>query len=276
VREEEQGDDDGVGGEVATTIAMMSSVEIQNTLTIIGQLINERWEFQKYNEFTFNFKYVANGGIPMSCLAWINPQLEAFFFRVVMQLPVQTELRPAVAELLTRINYPLPNGNFALDYETGDLRFKSGIYFGGTSLSKPLVHNLIASSLEFVDLHVLDIVKLMIGQSSSDSKVDPSVKEIPARPTFEKFIQGYLCSLFVAVGLENMTNEEAAKFQAYLIATRGTQYIIELYNGVHRQNLTEEAMRSAYNNETLRFSASQAGMEIVETFKKEILDKRSG
>lgn len=255
----------------------MNSTDFQNALLEVQHFLEERWEIQKSNESTFQFTYVCNAGIPVTCIAWINPQLEAFFFRVVQQIPVELNRRSTLAEYLTRANYPLPIGNFALDYETGDLRFKSGIYFNGTTLSRPLIRSVVESSLEFVELHILIIVKLMMGESLEDGHTapnNPSTKEKP-RPPFSDFIQGYLQSLFFSIGLADVTQEEITAFQAHLEKSFGTQYLLGLYSGVPKQDLNEPTMRAAYEKGTLRFSAGQSGMDIVKAYAQEILHRRA-
>jgi hypothetical protein len=256
----------------------MDAQVLQAALAPLQQVLEERWELTLVADNTYQFEYLTEPGIPMACLAWINPQSEGLFFRVVMQLPVEQHLRPLMAELITRINYPLANGAFVLDYETGDLRFKSALFFGGTPLTQPLIRHLIDSSLMFVDQHILSVVKVMMGSSIIEA-LDPHDEEAEAtsgdgRKSFEEFIVSYLYSLFLAAGVPDVSRAEIEAFQQHLEATMGSQYLFGGYNGVPRQQLNEQDMRSAYERGTLRFSASARGMAVIQTYKEELLRQR--
>jgi hypothetical protein len=256
----------------------MDAQTLQDALTQLQQVLEERWELTLVADNTYQFDYLTEPGIPMACLAWINPQRDEFFFRVVMRLPVEQHLRPLVAELITRINYPLPNGAFALDYDTGDLRFKSAHFFGDTPLTQPLIRRLIDSSLSLVDQHILSVVKVMMGESIQEAlephHEEPDVASTDGRRSFEEFIVSYLHSLFLAAGVPDASLTEIQAFQQHLEATMGSQYIFGGYNGVPRQHLNEQDMRVAYEQGTLRFSASTRGMAVIQTYTEELLRQR--
>lgn len=57
--------------------------------------------------------------------AYAAPPAAAVYGVLPARVPV--ERRPAVAELLTRINYGLILGNFELDLDDGEVRFKASI-----------------------------------------------------------------------------------------------------------------------------------------------------
>jgi hypothetical protein len=256
----------------------MDAQTIQAALTQLQQVLEERWELTLVADNTFQFEYITEPGIPMACLAWINPQREELFFRIVMQLPVEQHVRPLVAELITRINYPLPSGAFALDYDTGDLRFKSGLFFGGTPLTQPLIRHVIDSSLVLVDQHILSLVNVMMGEAVQEAP-EPHHEEAEVAPaderrSFEDFIVSYLHSLFLAAGVPDVNRAEIEAFQQHLEATMGSQYLFGGYNGVLRQHLNEQDMRIAYEQGTLRFSASTRGMAVIQTYKEELLRQR--
>lgn len=258
----------------------MDAQTLQAALGQLRQVLEERWELALVADNTFQFRYITEPGIPVACLAWINPESDGLFFRVVMELRVEQHLRPQMAELITRINYPLPNGAFALDYDNGDLRFKSGLFFRGTLLTQALIRELIDSSLSFVDQHMPSIINVMMDRSVQDApghhEEKPEAPPDQEQTSFEDFIMSYLRALFISAGVPDVTRAEVQAFQQRLEATMGSQYVFGGYDGVPRQRLNEQDMRSAYERGALRFSASARGMAVIQAYAQELLRRRLG
>src|SRR4051794_15808877 len=99
----------------------------------------------------------AAGPIPFSCYCEINPDMRGFVFRAIWQLPFPPELRAGVAEYLHRVNYPTPIGGWAIDLDTGDVRWKSGLYFGDGDLTDELIVEVLNSSFALIRQHVLGL-----------------------------------------------------------------------------------------------------------------------
>lgn len=135
---------------------------LREKLAMVHAVLSEGWEPVRLDEHSWGFRHVA-GWVPLSCYAEINPEMRAFLFRAINPLPVEPGRRGVVAEFLTRVNYGLPVGNWAIDLETGDVRWKSGLYFGDADLAEPIVREVIGSSLFFIGQHVVGIAKLQTG-----------------------------------------------------------------------------------------------------------------
>ena len=58
---------------------------------------------------------------------------EFFVLSTLTAIPLAADKnsRLAVAEYLTRVNFNMRNGNFELDMETGEIRFKTYVHVGG-------------------------------------------------------------------------------------------------------------------------------------------------
>ncbi len=115
------------------------------------------------DEWSVAFDWAA-GPIPFGCYAEINPEMRGFVFRAIWQLPFPPETRAAVAEYLHRVNYPVPVGGWAIDLDDGDVRWKSGLYFGDGELTDELMFEVVNSSFALIRLHVLGLVKLSNGE----------------------------------------------------------------------------------------------------------------
>lgn len=74
----------------------------------------------------------------------------SFLFYSVCAVDIAPARRPAVAEFLTRVNFGLVSGNFELDWDDGEVRFKTGIELDGLSPSAELVRALVQPNLSSV------------------------------------------------------------------------------------------------------------------------------
>ena len=116
------------------------------------------------DEWSVGFAWAA-GPIPFDCYAEVNPEAQGFVFRAIWETPFPPERRAAVAEYLHRVNYPCPIGGWAIDLDTGDVRWKSGLYFGAGDLTDELMVEVLDSSFALIRQHVLGLVKLSNGES---------------------------------------------------------------------------------------------------------------
>ena len=65
----------------------------------------------------------------------------------VLPEKVPAERRPAMMELQTRINFRLVLGDFVLDLEDGEVRFKASLDFGGREPDEALLKPVVATAL---------------------------------------------------------------------------------------------------------------------------------
>lgn len=130
----------------------------------LREMLSRQFKTKPIDSQTIGFDWLA-GAIPFGCYAEINPQLKGFLFRAILTLPIEPERRPAVAEYLHRVNYPTPIGGWAIDLDSGDVRWKSGCYFGEEELTDELMFEAMNSSFALIRMHVLGLVKVATGES---------------------------------------------------------------------------------------------------------------
>ena len=96
---------------------------------------------------------------------------------------VPSEVRPAVAEYITRANYGLRVGNFELDYSDGEVRFKSSVNFEGEELTFGMLRNALYPAVHTLDRYLPGLLRVSFGgatpleaieeiESPSDTKDD--------------------------------------------------------------------------------------------------------
>lgn len=121
---------------------------------------------------SYQFRFVADWperGIPLSCYAQINAAMDLFLIRGLFSPPFPPPLRPQVAEYILRINYPLALGNWAMEADTGEVRFKLGFCFGHETLTKHLMLTHLHAACDVMDQHTMGFVRLFGGASLRDA-----------------------------------------------------------------------------------------------------------
>ena len=93
------------------------------------------------------------------------------YFQVVVYsvapFNIPEEHRLPAAEYLTRANYGLIIGNFELDMEDGEVRFKTSIDVEGAALASAMVRQLVFSNLRAMNQYLPGLAAVVEGKSSA-------------------------------------------------------------------------------------------------------------
>jgi hypothetical protein len=89
-----------------------------------------------------------------------------FIFYSVCPAKAPEDKRMVVAEFLTRANYGLAVGNFELDFEDGEIRYKTSIDVEGDRLSQPLVRQIVYTNIMMMDKYLVGILSVIYGNTS--------------------------------------------------------------------------------------------------------------
>lgn len=107
------------------------------------------------------------------CFAWVHEPQSQFVFYSTSPVTAPENKRAAVAEFITRANYELILGNFELDYEDGEIRFKTSIDVQDDRLTQSLVQQLVVANVVMMDRY---LPGLMLVISSDISPKDAVAK----------------------------------------------------------------------------------------------------
>ena len=86
-----------------------------------------------------------------SCFAWTHEERKQFVFYSKCTIAAPEDKRDAVAEFITRANYDLLIGNFELDFEDGEIRFKTSIDVSNDRLTTALVEPFVIANVVMMD-----------------------------------------------------------------------------------------------------------------------------
>jgi hypothetical protein len=98
-----------------------------------------------------------------SCYAQAREEQAQLLFYSVCPMNAPGDRRPAVAELLTRVNYGLFIGDFELDMDDGEVRYKTSIDVHGDRLSPALVRPLVYANVLMMDRYLPAIMSVIYG-----------------------------------------------------------------------------------------------------------------
>lgn len=95
------------------------------------------------------------------CQARANAEISQVVFYALCPVNAPPAKIAALAEYITRANYDLVIGNFELNFETGQVRFKTSLDVEGTQLTPELVKNLVYANVFLMDKYLPGILKVI-------------------------------------------------------------------------------------------------------------------
>lgn len=118
-----------------------------------------------------------------TCYADAKEEDERFVFYSVFPSKVPEDKRPMFAEYLTRANYGLVLGNFEMDYEDGEIRYKTSIDVESCELPFAMVKQLVYANIAMMDKYMPGIFGLLAGIISAKEAIEKIEQEPVSVPT---------------------------------------------------------------------------------------------
>jgi hypothetical protein len=109
------------------------------------------------------FEYEGENG-SWFCYARVREDAEQFIFLSILSEKVSTEKRLVVAEYLTRANFGLNIGNFEMDFDDGEVRYKTSIDVTLDRLTSGLIDPLVQASFVAMDDYLPSLKSILKGE----------------------------------------------------------------------------------------------------------------
>ena len=97
---------------------------------------------------------------------------EQLLVHSVLDEDVPPARRTELALFLTRANFGLVLGNFELDLEDGELRYKTSVDVEGAALTEPLIDHLVLANVATVDRYLPGIRAVAAGTDAATAVAD--------------------------------------------------------------------------------------------------------
>lgn len=98
-----------------------------------------------------------------ACYAQAQEEYGQFIFYSICPVNAPSERRMHIAELLTRANYGLILGNFELDFEDGEIRYKTSIGVEEQTLNDDLIKAVAYPNVLMMDKYLPAIMSVLYG-----------------------------------------------------------------------------------------------------------------
>lgn len=118
-----------------------------------------------------SFRLEDEGGNEWGCLALADEQSEqAIFYSVVLET-TPPEHRLEVMKFVTLANYGMQVGNFELDLEDGEVRFKTSVDVENIDLAEGLLRNMVELNILMMGLYYDGLLAVMRGGMSAEEAI---------------------------------------------------------------------------------------------------------
>lgn len=128
---------------------------------VVQYLEDDDWKFNIIKEdaaLMLSFRGKAGS---WQCLASVEEEKSWLSFYSILPSNVPEDKREPVGEFLTRANYGLVIGNFEMDYNDGEVRYKTSVDIEGGELTTKMIENLIHANLMTMDRYFPGIMSVL-------------------------------------------------------------------------------------------------------------------
>ena len=146
-------------------------------LNAIAQFFtSDGWSFEQMPERPIlRLPFQGKGG-RWNCYAQVRVtrDVEQVLFYSVLPLNVPVEKRSAIAEFITRANYGMALGNFELDFNDGEVRYKTSLDVTDADIPASLLRPLVYTNVLMMDKYMAGLVAVVY----ADVPPEEAVKQI--------------------------------------------------------------------------------------------------
>ena len=116
------------------------------------QLREDNWYYTKSPDYPNQIDVPMNGiNARFACYFRVNPEQEIIAFYVDISSKAPEGRRKEAMEYITRINHNLYLGNYEMNMETGDIRYKLSMDVEGGTVSTTMIKNMMITGINMAD-----------------------------------------------------------------------------------------------------------------------------
>ncbi|HEY1017066.1 MAG TPA: YbjN domain-containing protein [Herpetosiphonaceae bacterium] len=140
--------------------------------TTLGLFLEEdNWYPQRVGDKpSFRSVFQGTNG-DLLCLSQIRIEAQQLVIYAYAPVKVPADVRLAAAEYLTRANYGMFIGNFELDFNDGEVRYKTSCNFEDELLTMSLIRNHIYPAVHLMDRYLPGLMRVIYGNVSPEEAV---------------------------------------------------------------------------------------------------------
>jgi hypothetical protein len=127
----------------------------------------EEWKYEIIEgETVLRFHFKGSAG-RLLCYADVEEDKDWLIFYSYLPVNVPMDRLPQAAEFTTRANRGMRIGNFELDFNDGEVRYKTSIDVEGGELTHKMIDNLLRANLSTMNRYFKGLMELIYGSRSA-------------------------------------------------------------------------------------------------------------
>lgn len=121
----------------------------------------DNWRYQRLpDEPIISLGYSGENG-SFQCYARAREEQVQFIFYSICSAKAPLHRRQAMAEFITRANYGLIIGNFEMDFNDGEIRYKTSVDVDGAELTFALARHIVYANVITMDRYLPGIMRVL-------------------------------------------------------------------------------------------------------------------
>lgn len=153
----------------------MSEQQIFNVLVEFFE--EDEWDFQWMEGMSVLTMGFSGKNGKWQCFAQAREKQQQFVFYSVLPVNVPEDKRARVAEYITRVNYGMVIGNFEMDYDDGEVRYKTSVDVEGVELVPPMIRQIVYSNIIITDRYLTGLMRVIYSDIDPEEAVAEGEKE---------------------------------------------------------------------------------------------------
>jgi hypothetical protein len=139
---------------------------------VVESVLQEMSVRHERAETGFVFFFEEGEGPEVDGYAHVIPERQEFVCFLEFRKTTPEKYRMSMCEFVTRANFGIGIGNFELDFETGYVRYKTGIDYGKAALPKEFVRRAILNAMNAVEEYEAGVVGVMSGKLAPEQAIE--------------------------------------------------------------------------------------------------------
>ncbi len=86
------------------------------------------------------------------CIADLKEDMKVFLFYAICSINISQDKIDLISKFLTKINYGRMIGNFELDMNDGEIRYKVSLNYEDIELTNTIIHNIVSTCIPSMDM----------------------------------------------------------------------------------------------------------------------------
>ncbi len=133
--------------------------------------VEDDWKFYEMEDAPVLMMTFSGKNGRWTCYAQAREAQEQFVFYSVCPINAPSEKIPQVVEFITRANYGMIIGNFELDYNDGEIRYKTSIDVESTDFPPQLVKQVVYANVVVLDRYLSGLMRVIYADANPADEI---------------------------------------------------------------------------------------------------------